>query len=99
MEYRPYTPELVNIYKKLLKNCDWRDILSLSDGDKMARIFCRELFEKYSEIFAQKNKYVKSSEKPWITQDILYLIELRNEFHLTGPEEDFKRLKNTMCIK
>ena len=46
--YRPYTPEEANLYKKWLKNRNWRDILSLSYGDKMARLFCRELFEKYS---------------------------------------------------
>ena len=55
--YRPFTPELVNLYKKWLTDRDWRDILSLSDGDKMASLFCKELFEKYCEIFPKK-KYM-----------------------------------------
>ena len=56
--YRPFTPELVNLYKKWLTDRDWRDILSLSDGDKMASLFCKELFEKYCEIFPQKKRYL-----------------------------------------
>ena len=58
--------------------------------------FCIKLFKKHSEIFPQKRKYVKYNEKPWITQDIRDLIKLRNELHLSGPEEDFKRLRNTI---
>ena len=47
--YRAFTPELVNLYKNWLTHRDWRGILSLSDGDKMASLFC--------EIFPQ-NKYM-----------------------------------------
>ena len=97
--YRPFTPELVNLYKKWLTDRDWRDILSLSDGDKTASLFCKELFEKYCEIFQQKEIYVKSNDKPWITQEIQNLIKVRNEFHLTGPVKDFKRVRNLIVYK
>ena len=46
----------------------------------MARLFCREVFEKYSEIFPQKRK---KKGKPRITQDIWDLMKLRNEMYLT----------------
>ena len=44
--YRPFTPELVNLYKKWLTDRDWRDTLSLSDGDKMASLFCKGTVRK-----------------------------------------------------
>ena len=97
--YRIFTPELVNLYKKWLTDRAWRDILSLSDGDKMASLFSKELFEKYCEIFPQKNIYVKSNDKPWITQEIRNLIKVRNELHLTGPLKDCKRVINLIVYK
>ena len=90
---------LVNLYKKWLTDRDWRDILSLPDGDKMASLFCKELFEKYREISPQKKIYVKSNDKPWITQEIRNLIKVRNELHLTGPVKDFKRVRNLIVYK
>jgi len=63
--YRPFTPELVNLYKKQVKERDWRDILSLSVGDKIASLLGKKLFKKYCEIFPEK-KIIngKSDEKP-----------------------------------
>lgn len=99
--YRPIKDIDMAVFNMELELIDWDQILlldSVNDMVLMFNDFILQLFDRHAPI---KCITVKEAQRPWFTENVRYLMRLRDqahkEFHLSRKEEDrdkYKTLKH-----
>jgi len=60
--YRSFTPDRA---QRVVKNKNWSDNLSLTDGNYLTSSLTKELYDEYRKVFPEKMKVIQPKSKPW----------------------------------
>ena len=94
---RPFSDDSLGILASKLLRVDW-NILNELNCDVGTETFCKILNDLYCQSFPVKIKYIskKRSEKPWITQSLKRLMQLKSEYFANFKQGLISRTTNNV---
>ena len=95
---RPITKSAINTYGMWVGTHCFSEVYNESDVNRKAEIFQSLLYEKYLEVFPEKQFVVSESDKPWITPKIKQLIREKTTVRQSSGDATSLRLLRNKIV-